>query len=213
MSDFVPSRPGVEVFMPHEESDQAAYTMRDGASCEILFAGPNNGGEEGPGRGAAADIDPDNPGAEVWINSGSLLAASNGQAVGDRPGACNFLLWWDGDPSRELLDGNVVSNHDGEGGGFEAEGCSSINGTKSTPNLSADLIGDWREEVVFSCGDALRLYTTTDPTATRIRTLMHDPQYRAQVSAQNSAYNQPPHPSFHLGAGMTPPPAPDITVR
>jgi hypothetical protein len=122
-------------------------------------------------------------------------------------------LWWDGDLSRELLDGNVVSDHDGQGDGFTADGCSSINGTKSTPSLSADLIGDWREEVVFACGDALRLYTTTDPTMTRLRTLMHDPQYRAQVSAQNAGYNQPPHPSFHLGGGMATPPAPDITVR
>ncbi len=213
VSDFVPSRAGVEVFMPHENSDSASYTMRDGASCEILFAGPNNGGDEGPGRGVAADVDPDNPGAEAWINSGQLLAAADGSSVGGRPASCNFLLWWDGDLSRELLDGNAVRDHDGEGEGFTADGCSAINGTKSTPNLSADLLGDWREEVVFACGDSLRLYTTTDPTETRIRTLMHDPQYRAQVSAQNTAYNQPPHPSFHLGAGMATPAAPDITVR
>ena len=42
---------------------------------------------------------------------------------------------------------------------------------------------------------------------------MHDPQYRAAISWQNVAYNQPPHPSFHIGAGMADPPAPDIHVR
>jgi rhamnogalacturonan endolyase len=122
-------------------------------------------------------------------------------------------LWWDGDPSRELLDGTTVSDFDGDGEGFTADGCSSINGTKSTPNLSADILGDWREEVVFRCGNALRLYTTTQLTTTRIYTLMHDPQYRAAVAWQNVAYNQPPHPSFHIGAGMATPPRPDIHVR
>jgi rhamnogalacturonan endolyase len=213
VSDFVPSRPGIEVFMPHEPGGSFAYTMRDGATCDVLWQGPNNGGAEGPGRGVAADIDPDSPGAEAWINSGNLLAGATGQNAGTRPAQCNFVIWWDGDLSRELLDGNQVSDHDGEGTGFTAEGCTSINGTKAPPNLSADLIGDWREEVVFLCGDSLRLYTTAQETATRIPTLMHDPQYRASVSAQNTAYNQPPHPSFHIGAGMAAPPRADIHVR
>jgi rhamnogalacturonan endolyase len=112
-----------------------------------------------------------------------------------------------------LLNGNSVSEYDGAGQGFTASGCSSINGTKSVPNLSADLIGDWREEVVFLCGNALRVYTTTQVTKRRIYTLMHDPQYRANVSAQNATYNQPPHTSFHIGDGMKEPPAPSITVK
>jgi rhamnogalacturonan endolyase len=187
--------------------------MRDGATCEILWQGPNNGGSEGPGRGVAADIDPDSPGGEAWVSNAGRFAGATGQSAGARPGPCNFLLWWDGDPSRELLDGTTVSDFDGDGEGFTADGCSSIYGTKSTPNLSADILGDWREEVVFRCGNALRLYTTTQLTTTRIYTLMHDPQYRAAVAWQNVAYNQPPHPSFHIGAGMATPPRPDIHVR
>jgi len=81
------------------------------------------------------------------------------------------------------------------------------------PNLSADLFGDWREEVVFSCGGDLRVYTTTQLTTRRIHTLMHDPQYRANVSSQNASYNQPPHTSFHIGDGMAVPALPDIHVR
>ncbi|MFM2420017.1 MAG: hypothetical protein RL385_4740, partial [Pseudomonadota bacterium] len=71
----------------------------------------------------------------------------------------------------------------------------------------------FREEVVFRCGTHLRLYTTTAPTDARIYTLMHDPQYRAAVAFQNVGYNQPPHPSFHLGEGMAKPPKADIHVR
>ena len=213
VSDFVPARPGLEVFMPHEPGSSFAYTMRDGATCDVLWQGPSNGGAEGPGRAVAADVNPDSPGAEAWVNNAGLFDGATGAGAGARPASCNFVIWWDGDVSRELLDGNRVTDHDGEGQGFTADGCTSINGTKSTPNLSADLIGDWREEVVFRCGDSLRLYTTTQPTTTRIPTLMHDPQYRASVSAQNTAYNQPPHPSFHVGAGMAAPPRADIHVR
>ena len=112
-----------------------------------------------------------------------------------------------------MLNSNSVSQYDGAGSGFTASGCSSINGSKSVPNLSADLIGDWREEVIFLCGGNLRMYTTTQATTRRIYTLMHDQQYRMNVSSENVTYNQPPHTSFHIGNGMAEPPRPNITVR
>ena len=76
-----------------------------------------------------------------------------------------------------------------------------------SPVLSADLFGDWREEVVWRNADstALLVFSTALPTAHRLVTLMHDPQYRVQVANQNAGYNQPPHTSFHLGHGMKPP--------
>ena len=72
------------------------------------------------------------------------------------------------------------------------------------PRLSADILGDWREEVIWreSANDALRIYTTTIPTTHRFYTLMHDRQYRSAIAWQNTAYNQPPHPGFFLGDGM-----------
>ncbi|WP_438022176.1 rhamnogalacturonan lyase [Sorangium sp. So ce233] len=212
ITDLIPSRPGLEVFQPTEASGQPAYYLRDADTCEILWRGPNSDGE-GPGRAAAGDITPDNPGGEAWTNTAGLFSAESGRNIGSRPRQVNFLVWWDGDESRELLDGNTVTNFDGEGRGFTAEGCTSINGSKSVPTLSADLFGDWREEVVFLCGNSLRIYTTNQITRRRIYTLMHDPQYRANVSAQNATYNQPPHTSFHIGDGMREPPRPNITVR
>ncbi len=212
ITDLVPSRPGLEVFQPTEATGVPSYFVRDADTCEILWQGPNSA-DEGPGRGAADDIDPENPGGEVWTNNAGLFDAESGDNLGDRPSETNFLVWWDGDESRELLNSNRVTNFDGEGGGFTADGCTSINGSKSVPTLSADLFGDWREEIVFLCGNSLRVYTTTHLTARRIYTLMHDPQYRANVSSQNASYNQPPHASFHIGAGMVEPPLPDITVR
>jgi hypothetical protein len=76
--------------------------------------------------------------------------------------------------------------------------------------LSADLFGDWREEVIWRTTDnkELRIYTTTIPTEHRFYTLMHDPHYRLSIAWQNVAYNQPPHTSFYLGEGMAKPPRP-----
>ncbi|MFA6836396.1 MAG: hypothetical protein WCR04_08340, partial [Fibrobacteraceae bacterium] len=78
---------------------------------------------------------------------------------------------------------------------------SSCNSTKATPNLSGDILGDWREEVILHDESTLYLYTTTIPTEHRIYTLMHDPIYRLGMSWQNTAYNQPPHLGFWLGSG------------
>jgi hypothetical protein len=115
------------------------------------------------------------------------------------------------------MDSNHIDKFNGTGLTrlLTADSCSSNNGTKSTPALSADLIGDWREEGVWreSNNSALRIYTTVDVTTRRIYTLMHDPMYRVAISWQNTAYNQPPHPSFHIGNGMVAPPEPNINVR
>ncbi|HSC85750.1 MAG TPA: rhamnogalacturonan lyase, partial [Polyangiaceae bacterium] len=209
LTDLIPSRPGLELFQPYEAQGVPAFSMRDARTCEVLWKGPNSP-EEGPGRGVAADVDPTSPGAEAWVNSSQLMRGEGGQEYADRPDSSNFLIWWDGDLSRELLNGNAVRQYDSEGGILTANGCSANNGSKSVPTLSADIIGDWREEVIFRCGDKLRVYTTNELTETRIYTLMHDPQYRAAISWQNGGYNQPPHPSFHIGAGMVEPPRPDI---
>lgn len=151
--------------------------------------------------------------AGVSWTEGTFLNGSTGQSVDGSPSSVNFLSWWDGDLSRELLNGNGISQFDGEGEGLTAQGCSANNGTKSTPSLSGDIIGDWREEVIFRCGNSIRVYTTNQLTQSRIYTLMHDPQYRVAIAWQNVEYNQPPHPSFHIGAGMKAPPIPDIHVR
>ena len=219
VSDFVPSRPGEEIWQIHEQSSGAAATLRDANTGAIIMQKNNTCGCEGPARGVAGDVYAGNPGAEFWgkgTGLGSLFNGSGG-SVGRAPASANFLAWWDADPVRELLDGNHVDKY-GTGGDtrlLTASGAHSINGTKSTPSLSGDLFGDWREEVILPRDDnaALRIYATPIQTDRRIYTLMHDPQYRVAIAWQNSAYNQPPHPSFFLGNGMSAPPQPHIYVR
>jgi hypothetical protein len=213
VGDLVPSRPGLEVFMPHEDTTQPSYDVHDANTCEVIVKGPVTGADTG--RGVADDIAPNNAGGEMWTNSsGGLLSATSGANVGGSPSSDNFLIFWDGDESRELENGTSISKY---GGGTlqSCAQCASNNSTKSTPVLTADLFGDWREEIVWRESDnsALRVYTTTAVTTRRIYTLMHDPQYRMQVSSEQTAYNQPPHTSFHIGGGMADPPKPDINVK
>ena len=138
-----------------------------------------------------------------------------GRELGAAPASCNFVIWWDADDVRELADGVRVTKHDSGDTLLACDACASNNGTKSTPALTADLVGDYREEIVWREADnrALRIYTTTDLSTRRLFTLMHDPQYRVAIAWQNGAYNQPPHPSFYFGAGMAAPPAPAIRTR
>ncbi|MGK5672588.1 rhamnogalacturonan lyase, partial [Micromonospora sp. URMC 106] len=219
VGDLVPHRAGLEVFTIHESGSQPAADLHDARTGQVVWQRPNNGGAEGPGRGVAADVHAGSPGAEFWGAGTHMdnLYGTTGATVGRRPSSANFLVWWDGDPVRELLDGTRIDKY-GTGGDtrlLTGSGVAANNGTKSTPALSADLFGDWREEVVWRTSDsrALRIHTTPAPTDTRIHTLMHDPQYRVAVAWQNTGYNQPPHPGFFLGDGMPTPPTPNVYLR
>ena len=116
----------------------------------------------------------------------------------------NFRIYWDGDLQDELLDGTTISNWNGKSydtTSLSQNGSSSCNSTKATPNLQADLFGDWREEVIlWSQKDnaTLNIFTTNTPTTYRVPTLMHDHTYRMGICWQNTAYNQPPHLGYYL---------------
>jgi rhamnogalacturonan endolyase len=231
MSDMDPDRPGLEVFQPHESSSlygPNAIEFRDARTGALIW-GVHATGDIG--RGVAMDIDPRYRGYEMWASGGTGGLYTAQQSAPDptrgprgvpisasKPSSINFGVWWDADLLREILDSNWISKWDWTTNSLTrlltATGCSSNNGTKATPALSGDILGDWREEVVWRTSDntALRIYTTTIPATNRLPTLMHDRQYRLAIAWQNAGYNQPPHPSFYLGEGMSPPP-PHIITR
>lgn len=231
LSDMDPNNPGLELFMPHES--QGAYESngrdaggeyRDAQTGELLTQIPSN---NDVGRGVAMDIDPNHEGYEFWAstNQGTRMIYNvSGQPLYATPSNMmyNFGIWWDADLSRELLDGTTISEWNnpgrsnlvsfGSSGINSTSGLSSNNGSKSTPSLTADVFGDWREEVIWRRSDnsALEIWTTSIPASSRLTTLMHDTQYRVAVAWQNSGYNQPPHPSYWIGQGMDTPPQPLI---
>ncbi len=212
LGDLDPDHPGLEVFDVHEPvSTTAGAEFRDADSGALIWGIASSGDV---GRGCADDIYAGNPGAEMWASNTSGLRDRYGNYVGRAPSSTNFLVWWDADHARELLDDNHIDKYGTSSDTrlLTAISCSSNNSTKATPCLSADLFGDWREEVIWRTDDSqwLRIYTTTTPATDRIYTLMHDPQYRLSIAWQNVAYNQPPHTSFYLGDGMSTPPTPNI---
>ncbi len=198
------------VFTVHE--GLGGYDVHDVATCSTYVK--VTGGEDN-GRGVADYVVPtDTKSASFWSATfPDRYAADDGRSLGSKSGSTNFLIYWDADELRELEDGTGITKVGG-GNLLSCSACASNNSTKSTPTLTADLFGDWREEIVWRQSDnkALRIYTTTAATKRRIYTLMHDPTYRAQVSFEQSSYNQPPHVGFHVGPGMADPPKPNIRV-
>lgn len=216
VGDLNPNRSGLEVFKVMENTS-APYgaAVWDAATGQVLW-GVYTGKDTG--RGMAADIDPNYPGEEVWASGGVGLYSITGSKISSSTPSINFGIWWDGDLSRELLDGVKIDKWNYSNNSMynllTGSGVASNNGTKATPTLQADLFGDWREEVIWRKSDntALRIYTTTDITNYKIYTLMHDPVYRLSIAWQNVAYNQPPHTGYFLGNGMGPVTKPNIYV-
>lgn len=127
-----------------------------------------------------------------------------------RPAArlsCNASVWWDGDLLRELLDHERVTKYN-----WKTGNCDELihfdgkfnNWTKSNACLSADILGDWREEVLVRNEESteLRLYVSPIPTQYRINCLEEDIPYRISVATENVGYNQPPELGYYLGPDM-----------
>ncbi|ESQ73819.1 rhamnogalacturonan lyase [Asticcacaulis sp. AC402] len=219
VGDLDPEHPGLERFGVHESpraNGGIGSAMVDAKTGAVLWTTPT---DKDTGRGIAIDVDPRYPGSEAWASNGGQMYSAKGQVISERrPRQQNFAVWWDGDLLREILDGNTVSKWDWTAQDTKpllvATGFTSNNGTKATPALSGDILGDWREEVVLRGEDnkSLRIFSTAIPTEYGLVTLMQDAQYRAAIAWQNTAYNQPPHPGFHLGEGMKTPARAKITT-
>ncbi|MEL1240950.1 rhamnogalacturonan lyase family protein [Flavobacterium flavipallidum] len=163
------------------------------------------------GRSMAADLDPYFKGYEMWGSSGDGTYDAKGNLISTNRPSYNFGIWWDGDLGRELFDRSYIDkwNPSSKSAGrlytiYNDYPVSTNNSTKSNPCLQADILGDWREELIMRKSDntELVIFTTDTPTDYRIPTLMHDPQYRTAIAWQNSAYNQPPYPSYYIGYDM-----------
>jgi rhamnogalacturonan endolyase len=218
LSDFLPGRPGLEVFMVHESPSSYGnhgVEMHDAKTGQIIWSFQGGGDI---GRGVIMDIDPRTAGAESWASAGGINSATGSQITTTKPASINFASWWDGDLLREQLNNTMIDKWNYSNNSSARlltaynYGAASNNGTKSTPGLSADLFGDWREEVIWrhENNNQLLVFSTTATTSHKLRTLMHDSQYRQAIAWQNVGYNQPPHPGFFLGEGMATPAAPDL---
>lgn len=204
---FYPDSTSLQIWDVHENKKDGS-DFRDARTGRVIFKIPSN---EDVGRGMAADIDPTNWGLEMWsATQKGYFDVKGNLHHPDSWIPMNSAVWWDGDLLRELLDRNAVSKWNWNLGkvevmkDFKAENCTFNNGTKMNPCLSADIFGDWREEVMVRDNESseLRIYSTTIPTTYRFHSFMMDIPYRESVAAENVGYNQPPEPSFYFGSDM-----------
>lgn len=222
LGDLDPDREGLEVFSPHEEPSVAyGYELHDARTGQIIFGRKT---KSDIGRGIVADIDAAHRGYEMWImgydeTSGTSVKINDvydckGNVISTKRPSVNFRIYWDGDLQDELFDGRAVSGEvsayiqkwDGTRANqienfTQYSNAWPCNTTKGTPNLVADIMGDWREEIILwdsGTSSDLLIFTTTIPTEHKVTTLMHDHVYRMGIVWQNVAYNQPPHLGYYL---------------
>ena len=219
---FDPKSTKLQVWDCHENRKDGSE-LRDAGTGEVIFQVKS---KSDVGRCMAADIDPTNPGVEMWSSDSHGIRNMKGEVVftaqdpddpqhqqhlmlNGRHLSVNFGIWWDGDLLRELLDHETVTKYDWENHAVvdmkKFDGIVFNNGSKSNPCLAADILGDWREEVIARTPDSseLRIFVSTIPTDYRINCLMEDIPYRLSTAAQNVGYNQPSEPGFYLGPDET----------
>lgn len=207
LADHNPDRSGLEVFEVHEGSPYG-WDLHDAATGEILFKAT---GSDDNGRGMAGQFSADHRGSFFSsANDRQQRSAVTGAVISTGQTSTNFRIYWDGDLQEELFDGGKIDKWTGSGTSrlyingknpYDYNASSTCNGSKSTPNLQADILGDWREELIlWSSNDnsTLNVFTTNTSSNFRVPTLMHDHTYRMGVAWQNVAYNQPPHIGYYL---------------
>ena len=163
------------------------------------------------GDGMVADIDPSVPGLECFAtedskggSSARYLLSAAGKPLGtgaDVPG-CRNWVFWDGDLLRETITGGGFGRGRSRGASIvKYKGPVLTSGIEGSIMMIADLLGDWREEVVTALPGELRIYTTTVPAQDRRVTLVQDPVYRAEVAHRSMGYEQSPVTGYYLGVG------------
>ncbi|WP_421735211.1 rhamnogalacturonan lyase [Cellulomonas sp.] len=210
VTDIDPDRPGLEIYTSHEGATFAPYGMdlRDAKTGQVLF-GKYSGADTG--RSMIGDVLPGVRGLEVWASlpggSGSLglYSATGTFTPGAIPGT-NMSIKWLPDGTTQIVNGSaaqdVTIDDWTRGRQLTATGTRSNNGTKGNPSLVADVLGDSREELLVRTEDssAIRLFTSTALSHTKMYTLMQDPQYRVEVARQQTTYNQPSDVGFYLAS-------------
>lgn len=212
VTDIDPDRGGLEIFTVHEGGTSAPYgmAMREAEDGEVIF-GVYSGRDTG--RGMIGDVVPASRGIESWAsmpgNTDALgLHTPTGERISDSIPGTNQSIRWAADMTTQIVNGSGEATptiDDWQRGTLlTAAGTRTNNGTKGNPSLVADVLGDWREELLLRTADssAIRIYLSTEVTDRKMYTLMHDKQYRAEVARQNTAYNQPSYPGFYLASDV-----------
>lgn len=199
-SDLDPYRWGLEQFACLEHHPCNDY--RNATTSKIYFRTKGTGDD---GRALAGNFSNKYPGAQgATMGSGGTVSLVADKVI---PGADGFDLnsriYWDGDLCEEVLNspglGKAPKVDKVDVGRIFLGAGNMNNGSKNNPGAVGDIFGDWREEMVITCGNALRIFMSNWPSSYGLPTLWHDHMYRNAMVWQCVGYNQPPHLSYYLG--------------
>ncbi|MBC7388220.1 MAG: T9SS type A sorting domain-containing protein [Opitutaceae bacterium] len=221
IADMDPKRPGLEGYAIQQNNESGLawlyYDAKDGKIIHSQYLKNPDGTVPivDLARGYAGDLDPRFPGYEFFTFTDGIYNVAGGKTSNFITGSYpNLRIWWDGDVLSECLDNGKFNKWNyassGEGRQYTAQGVYQV-GPK-TPGLLTDLVGDWREEAIYTRIDnrAIRVFTTPYASSTRIYTMAHNPKYRADMTCKG--YYQGNMVDYYLGDGMATPPAPKIKL-
>ena len=210
---FNPDRSGLQIFSCFE-SGTIQVALRDAANGSIIWRTDGTSNND-TGRCLTADIDPTSPGYEMWHsgNTSSIYAVDGtvlGKPLPTTAGGgvtYNLAIWWTGSLNRQLLDKATITSYtDGRifSGGYDDLSVSTTN--KEGLPFYGDIIGDWREEMIYAHNEGgipveLRVFTTDYPCNYKFPYLMSNRHYRLSAAHQNIGYNQPTQIDYYIGSG------------
>jgi rhamnogalacturonan endolyase len=193
IADFLPERPGYEIFYGIESrSPKNGVCLVDAKTGEIIW------GYEGStfhvhSQGMVGDLTAEYPGIECYAGEAKggdkfFLYTADGKRLSDQNlwGLAPRAVWWDADDQKEICYENRVFDFDGENK-IEIEG---------KVLIVADILGDWREEIVTSLPGELRIYSTNILTDKKKVCLMQNHLYRMAVADASMGYYNSPQVGF-----------------
>lgn len=221
ITDMDPDRPGLEGWGIQQDNPSGLETYYyDAATGEVLrtYSNPNGPGAD-MGRGTVADLYPDSPGMEYFSFNGMFNAQTGNTVVAEIDRNVpwpNFAIQWDGDTGTELMDQNWAGEWNLQAQDrntyYSKWNFDGLVQARGAMPFYGDILGDWREEVLVESADhsELRIYTTPLETDVRLYTLVHNPQYRNELTVHG--YKQSHHVDYFMGFDMAAPPQPQIRL-
>jgi len=193
IADFLPERPGYEIFYGIESrSPKNGVCMVDAKTGEIIW-GYGESTVHVHGQAMTGDFTDEYPGIECYAGEAKggdkfFLYTADGKRISDKNlwGLSPRAVWWDDDEQKEICYNNQVIDFNGDKK-LKIEG---------KVLIVADILGDWREEIVTTLPGELRIYSTNILSDKKKVCLMQNHLYRMAVADATMGYYNAPQVGF-----------------
>lgn len=200
VGDILPENPGLEIYYNVEDdcNNGNGMCLVDAKTGKILW-GANYPTDHVHNTGFCSDIDRTHSGRECYGEEiydfqgkdlNFAVAFSNKGEMIDRSFIPRLSVFWDTDNQRELLENGRIFDYKGPG----------VYNTDIEGSILAvaDIVGDWREEIITSLPGEIRIYSTTILTNNRYNCLLQDPIYRNYVAEASNGYYELPMTTYDI---------------